>query len=74
MTTPYKGPNDVEVDKWGVKKHLSETHYELSLLSVMEMFEGEDFLDRHLDAITQVFKLGFFEGWNQCHEEWMCYE
>ena len=74
MTTPYRGPNDVEIDKGGVKKYLSETHYELSLLSVMEMFEVKNFLDCHLDAVTQVFKHGFFEGWNQCHQEWMCYE
>jgi len=65
-------PVEVPVTRVEVKEYLSVRHNHLSLMEVISKFEGEDFVEDNLKLITEVFKLGFYHGWNQSYEEWMC--
>ena len=72
MTTAIKGPLEVPLTKEDVKDYLSVCHYNLSLLEVISKLKGKDFTEDNIEMITEVFKLGFYYGWNESYQEWMC--
>ena len=63
---------DVSFTEEEVKDFLDYKHEQVSCLQVMKIIKGEAFVEEHMDAMLQVFKHGYFEGFNWGYQECMC--